>query len=58
MTLISMKQDEKDECHIEVIIKEYLIPVFGLEICEKYSMPNWIALGAATLVSNCSQKSN
>ena len=38
------EQDEKDECHIEVIIKEYLIPVFGLEICEKYSMPNWIAL--------------
>lgn len=41
------EQDEKDERHIEVIIKEYLIPMFGLEIYEKYSLPSWIALKKA-----------
>ena len=38
------EQHEKDEYHIEVIIEEYLIPMFNMEIHEKYSLPGWISL--------------
>ncbi|GEA03267.1 hypothetical protein KUL17_21640 [Alteromonas sp. KUL17] len=42
------EQSEKEERHIEVIIKEYLIPMFDMSIYEKYSLPSWIALQRKT----------
>lgn len=41
-----LSEDEAGEAHVTIIIRDYLIPLFGLEVEPSWSDPDWIALRA------------
>lgn len=43
-----LTEDEADEAHVMIIIRDYLIPLFGFEVERSWSDPDWIALRAPT----------
>ncbi|MGY4298646.1 SAM-dependent methyltransferase [Bradyrhizobium sp. i1.4.4] len=42
----NLTEDEANEPHVRIIIREYLIPLFGFEVAHSWSNPDWIALRA------------
>lgn len=43
-----LTEDEANEPHVPIIIREYLIPLFNFEVEKSLSDPDWIALRAPT----------
>lgn len=41
-----LTEDEASEAHVTIIIRDYLIPLFGFELERSWSDPDWIALRA------------
>lgn len=41
-----LTEDEASEAHVTIIIRDYLIPLFGFEVERSWSDPDWIALRA------------
>lgn len=41
-----LTEDEAGEAHVTIIIRDYLIPLFGFEVERSWSDPDWIALRA------------
>lgn len=41
-----LSKDEANEAHVTIIIRDYLIPLFGFEVERSWSDPDWIALRA------------
>ncbi|WP_426441331.1 class I SAM-dependent methyltransferase [Bradyrhizobium genosp. P] len=41
-----LTEDEANEPHVTIIIRDYLIPLFGFEVERSWSDPDWIALRA------------
>lgn len=41
-----LTEDEASEGHVTIIIRDYLIPLFGFEVERSWSDPDWIALRA------------
>lgn len=41
-----LTEDEASEAHVTIIIRDYLIPLFGFEVDRSWSDPDWIALRA------------
>lgn len=41
-----LTKDEANEPHVTIIIRDYLIPLFGFEVERSWSDPDWIALRA------------
>ncbi|MET4072002.1 hypothetical protein ABID58_006826 [Bradyrhizobium sp. S3.2.6] len=41
-----LTEDEANEPHVTIIIREYLIPMFGFEVERSWSDPDWIVLRA------------
>lgn len=39
-----LTEDEASEAHVSIIIRDYLIPLFGFEVERSWSDPDWIAL--------------
>lgn len=39
-----LSEDEAGEAHVTIIIRDYLIPLFGFEVERSWSDPDWIAL--------------
>ncbi|MHB0773055.1 hypothetical protein ACYCVF_30985 [Bradyrhizobium sp. 1.29L] len=41
-----LTEDEANEAHETIIIRDYLIPLFSFEVERSWSDPDWIALRA------------
>lgn len=41
-----LTEDEASEAHVTIIIRDYLIPLFGFDVERPWSDPDWIALRA------------
>lgn len=41
-----LTEDEAGEAHVTIIIRDYLIPLFGFAVERSWSDPDWIALRA------------
>ncbi|QQN65483.1 hypothetical protein JIR23_07020 [Bradyrhizobium diazoefficiens] len=39
-----LTEDEANEAHVTIIIRDYLIPLFSFEVERSWSDPDWIAL--------------
>lgn len=41
-----LTEDEANEPHVTIIIRDYLIPLFSFEVGRSWSDPDWLALRA------------
>lgn len=41
-----LTEDEASEAHVTIVIRDYVIPLFGFEVERSWSDPDWIALRA------------